>query len=65
MSTHSHVITIEVTGKNQHGPAEKASVTVEGDGKLQHAVHTFAAFLTAAGFGQDTVRRVLDVLPEE
>lgn len=56
-STHS--ITMSVSGRYVHGQAqEQASVTIRGDGGLDHCIEAFKAFLVAAGFSLETARKL-------
>jgi hypothetical protein len=49
--TATHSITIVVTGRYPHGREHpQASVTVNGDCSLEHAVDSFRAALVAMGF---------------
>lgn len=57
--TRTHAITIVVTGRYPHGRENPhASVTVNGDGSIDHAVDTFQAALVAMGFAPDTAGRL-------
>lgn len=60
MTELSHVITVTVVGRYPHGEKQHASVTVAGDGSLDHMLDTFKASLVAAGFSAATAER-LDV----
>ncbi len=52
MSDHdlTHSITVTVTGLYQHGVQQHATLTMAGDGSLDHALDTFKAALVAMGF---------------
>lgn len=53
--TLSHRITVAVAGRYLHGKEqEHATVTVSGDGSLEHAIDTFKAALVAMGFAPET-----------
>ena len=57
--TPTHSITVVVTGRYPHGREHAhASVTVNGDGSLEHAIDTFQAALVAMGFAPDTAARL-------
>ena len=57
--TPTHRITVTVVGRYMHGKeAEHASVTVAGDGSLEHAVDTFRAALVAMGFAAATAAQL-------
>ena len=57
--TPTHRITVTVVGRYMHGKeAEHASVTVAGDGSLDHAIDTFRAALVAMGFSPETATRL-------
>lgn len=57
----THSITMSATGRYPHGNAERASVTVEGEGDLDHYVQAFAALLVASGFSSDTAAKFIAV----
>jgi len=61
MSTHT--VKIEVVGMYQHGAKTHASVSVTGDGSIDHMIDTFRAALVAAGFSSDTASR-LDLIEQ-
>lgn len=46
----THTVTITISGNYHHGPKEHSSVTVLGDGGMQHMEQAFQAALMAAGF---------------
>lgn len=55
----THTVTVTVTGKYPHGQQQvHASVTVAGDGSLDHMIDAFQAALVAAGFATDTAGRI-------
>jgi hypothetical protein len=56
MSTHT--VKIEVIGMYPDGERHHASVSVSGDGGIDHMIDTFAAALVAAGFSADTASRL-------
>lgn len=51
----THTVTITVTGNYPHGGKQHASVTMAGDGGLEHMLDIFRAALVAAGFSTKTV----------
>jgi hypothetical protein len=56
MSTHT--VKIEVVGMYPHGEKQHASVSVSGDGSIDHMLDTFKASLVSAGFSADTASRL-------
>ena len=57
----THTVTITVTGNYQHGAKQHASVSMSGDGGLDHMIEAFKASLVAAGFSVETAAK-LDAL---
>jgi len=51
----SHTITIIISGNYPHGQKQHASVTINGDGGIDHMVDVFSAALVAAGFSGDII----------
>lgn len=64
MPANTHSITMTVTGRYPHGAEEKASITTEGDGSLEHIAQTVAALLVAAGYATDTALKVIRAMEE-
>lgn len=58
-STHTHVVSVTIKGRDPHGPQEHSGVTVEGDGSIDHILQAFAAALVAAGFATDTAAKLV------
>ncbi len=54
----THTITIAVTGNYPHGQKQHSSVTVSGDGSLDHMLDAFKAALVAAGFSPETAAKL-------
>ena len=54
----THTIDITITGNYTHGSKQHASVSLSGDGGLDHMIDAFKAALIAAGFAVDTVRKL-------
>lgn len=55
----THRVTITVTGRYAHGrEQEHATVTLAGDGSLDHMLDAYRAALVAAGYSPDTARRL-------
>jgi len=46
----SHKITITITGTYPHGQNQHVSVTIDGDGGIEHMPSSFRAAMVAAGF---------------
>lgn len=57
----THSITMAVKGRYPHGDAQHASVTVEGEGDLDHYIQAFAALLVAAGYSSETAAKFIAV----
>ena len=57
----THTVTITVTGNFPHGAKQHASVSMSGDGGLDHMIEAFKASLVAAGFRTETAAK-LDAL---
>lgn len=57
----SHTITITVSGNYPHGEKQHASVTVGGNGDLDHMFEAFKAALVAAGFALETAKKLDDI----
>jgi hypothetical protein len=57
--TLSHRITVTVAGRYLHGKEqEQATVTIAGDGSIDHALETFRAALVAMGFSPAVAGRL-------
>lgn len=54
----THTVTVTVNGKYPHGEKQHASVTMSGDGGLDHMLSAFRAALVAAGFSTDTAAKL-------
>ncbi len=50
----THTITVTIEGRYPHGEKQRASVSVDGDGTLDHMVDTFQAAIVAAGYMAST-----------
>lgn len=59
----THRITITVHGRYPHGEQEHATVTLAGDGSLDHFVDAFRAALVAGGVSA-SIAALLDMGPE-
>ncbi len=46
----THSVTVTINGKYPHGERQHASVTMAGDGNIEHMLDVFRAALIAAGF---------------
>lgn len=57
----SHTITITVSGNYPHGEKPHASVTVRGNGDLDHMFEAFKAALVAAGFALETAKKLDEI----
>lgn len=58
MADDTHTVTIAVAHKSTHTGQGSASVTITGDGSLDHMLDAFQAALVAAGFSADTAGRL-------
>ena len=59
MSEPTHTITITVVGKYPHGDNKQhASVTMSGDGNIEHMLNAFRTALVAAGFSVSLAERL-------
>lgn len=60
---YTHKVEITVSGKYQHGTNQYASISIGGDGGLEHMIYAFKSILIAAGFSMDLVKKLdeLDV----
>lgn len=54
----THKIEITISGNYQHGSKQHASVSISGDGGLDHMIEAFKAALIAAGFSMDTAKKL-------
>jgi hypothetical protein len=54
----SHTVTVMLAGKAQHVAGAGGSVTVAGDGSMQHVLQAFRAGLLAAGFSAADAARL-------
>ena len=58
----SHTVTVTVTGNYTHGESQHATVTVSGDGGIEHMLDAFKSALVASGFALDTAKRLDEVM---
>lgn len=54
----THTVTITVEHRSHHAGPDSASVTITGDGSIEHMLDAFQAALVAAGFAPDTAARL-------
>jgi hypothetical protein len=54
----THKIEIIISGNYTHGPRQYASVTMGGDGGLDHMIEAFKAAMVAAGFSLETAKKL-------
>ena len=64
MEDMTHKVEITISGNYPHGNKEHASVSITGDGSLDHMLEAFKASLIAAGFSIH-VAKALDGLDVE
>lgn len=58
MAGDTHTVTITVTHRSPHTGPDSASVSITGDGSIQHMLDAYQAALVAAGFAPDTAARL-------
>lgn len=58
MNELTHKVEITISGNYPHGARQHASVSVSGDGGLDHMIEAFKAALIAAGFAMDTAKKL-------
>ena len=58
MTEDTHTITIVVAHRSAHTGQGSASVTLTGDGSIDHMLDAFQAALVAAGFSTETAARL-------
>lgn len=56
--TLTHKVEITIIGNYLHGARQHASVSISGDGSIDHMIEAFKAALVAAGFAMDTARKL-------
>lgn len=54
----THTIEITITGNYPHGGKQHASVSLSGDGGLDHMIEAFKASLIAGGFSMETAKKL-------
>ena len=54
----THKIEITITGNYPHGSKQHASISISGDGGLDHMIESFKAALIAAGFSMETATKL-------
>ncbi len=54
----THSVTVTIVGRYQHGERQHASVTMSGDGGLDHMLDVFRAALVAGGFSTETAAKL-------
>ena len=54
----THTIEITIRGNYPHGVKQHSSVSISGDGGIDHMIDAFKAALIAAGFTAKTVQRI-------
>lgn len=61
VTSDTHTITVVVAYRYPHGavPSGSQSVTVTGDGDIEHFLTTFQAALVASGFATDTAQKLV------
>lgn len=55
----THKIEVIITGYYQHGGKTHSSVTVSGDGGIDHMLSTFKAAFVAAGYDSSTADKYI------
>ena len=54
----THTITITISGNYPHGNKQHASVSMGGDGGIEHMLDAYRAALVAAGFSVELAKRL-------
>ena len=54
----THKVEITISGNYPHGAKQHASVSISGDGGLDHMIEAFKTALIAAGFAIDTAKKL-------
>ncbi len=54
----THRVTITIIGKYMHGEKEHASVSINGDGGIEHMFDAFKVALLAAGYPMVVVNKL-------
>lgn len=54
----THTIEITIHGNYPHGVKQHSSVSISGDGGIDHMIDAFKAALIAAGFTAKTAQRI-------
>lgn len=55
----THKVEITISGNN---PLQHATVSIDGDGGIEHMIEAFKAALVAAGFAIDTAKKLDEML---
>lgn len=54
----THKIEITITGNYPHGQKQHATVSVSGDGSIEHMLDTFRAAMVAGGYSTEMAQRL-------
>lgn len=54
----THKVDVTISGNYPHGYKQHASISISGDGSLDHMMEAFKAALLAAGFAMDTAKKL-------
>lgn len=61
MNDQTHVVEITISAAYPHGGKERASVSISGDGGLEHMMEAFKTALVAAGFSMALAAKIDDL----
>jgi len=61
MDEMTHKVEITISGNYPHGSKQHASVSIYGNGSLDHMIESFKCALIAAGFAMDTAKKLDDL----
>ena len=64
MSQPTHKITFAIVGKYPHGATQEATVSISGNGDLDHMVEAFKTALVACGYALDTAAKLDDIFSQ-
>ena len=58
----THKVEITITGNYPHGSKQHATVSIAGDGGIEHMLEAFRAALVAAGFALETAKKIGEIV---
>ena len=57
----THKIEITITGNYPSGSKQHATVSIDGDGGIEHMLYAFQTALVAAGFSIETAKKIGEI----